>query len=985
MRRASDDLSDPVRNLVESTGQPAADIPEDGDLDLITEESNELRIHTPPPRIAARFYKPSTNRRKSSAASSRRNSISSAHSHQSHSSTRHGGIQSNYIAQHLRRASIIEDRKARLADRAAHAEKVRLRAALAKAAPRSTTNSEERALAAQQAREKNLAEIVAACAEEVKRAKGIAESMKEKREAEGKKLRREMEEKLAEAEKRREEILQRNNKRGRSLSQPRKSSSPMPAICETISEATATSRIQQKWRSYQRWKAVKAFASLGLTIDSVRETSFEAVVDLLAQERVLTATAQILRICGLKEGESGSVNEMTAVRTFLSAFLILGHPTPVLSSKGDNGDQQQVGSLPMRTNDLANPQLQDLVAKARDLLISFENVLSRLNAANNYTSPPRQLSNLSEVYAAFFNAFIAWKARDSSTLIDMMVLQFVELDSIWQSVKDSTEDAVTDSYRDGIRENQLKLMVRIKRLAGAQEGKKLITNAIREARKGRVVKKPTGDSRPRAAGSPSANEPALVDLSASEQTVTSHLQTLTPPTTPRKSQPSRADELRVARPILPPNRIVTHEIAINREYRIEEDALEEKNTIMQAMFRNMRQDVAAGNGDPWILAMAENIRTRLQQLLKEGNSMHILIGEALDNDVVARELQGGAFSYEKFFSFMASLLPRLCAPFRDEEIKDIVENKMQTGDVVDRLQALMRGIELMQLDYANFMLQQASTTLVKNAVGYETASFSQFLEDTANDLSATEHAWQEARAKVMAETTRRDPENISPARNIPTPERIYTQMLVDVFTSLDRSIPIPETLLIDSKRITRIRSDLLRIVTAGAILLQCKNLLKRDVRSQWKVEASRVIAVLENSKTSDQAGQGIQAALESSRSMPAATKNHIRELVSRIISTSASISTGATELRDPVMRLLMTRLRGHVFARLAANTEKEKVKSASTASEDLAGKGLPEFVHKVGAIVEEISKVGSLDRESHGVWYEVVAKKVQEVDVDVSA
>merc|ERR1712093_483683 len=446
MRRASENLSDPDRNLAESTGP--SDIPEDipEDLDLINEESNEHRIHTPPPRIAARFYRPTTNRRKSSAASSRRNSVSSAHSHQSQLSSRHGGSQSNYIAQHLRRASIIEDRKARLADRAAHAEKVRLRAAVAKAAPRSTTNSEERALAAQHAREKNLAEIVAACAEEVKRAKGIAE---------GKKVRREMEERLAEAERRREEILSRghSSKRGRSLSQPRKSTSPLPSVRESISEDTAALRIQQKWRVHRRAKALKDFAALGLTIDSVRETLFEDVVDLLAQEKVLVGTAQILRICGLKEGETGSVNEMTAVRTFLSAFLILGHPTQVLSGKVDIQEQEQ-----------------DLVAKARDLLISFENVLSRLNSANNYTPPPAQLSTLSEVYATFFNAFIAWKARDSTTLIDMMVLQFVELDSIWQSVKDSTEEAVTDSYRDGIRENQLKLMVRIKRLAGAQQG-----------------------------------------------------------------------------------------------------------------------------------------------------------------------------------------------------------------------------------------------------------------------------------------------------------------------------------------------------------------------------------------------------------------------------------------------------------------------------------------------------------------------------------
>ena len=977
MRRASDDLSDPDRNLAESTGQ--ADIPEDS-MELITEEVNETRIHTPPPRIAARFYRPTNNRRKSSAASSRRNSISSAHSHQSHASSRHGGSQSNYIAQYLRRASIIEDRKARLADRAAHAEKVRLRAALAKAAPRSTTNSEERALAAQHAREKNLAEIVASCAEEVKRAKGIAESMKEKREAEGKKLRREMEERLAEAERRREELLNKGNtKRGRSLSQMRKSSSPTPEIKGTISETTAVGRIQQRWRIHRRWKTLKEFADLGLTVDGVRETSFENVVELLAQEKVLVGTANILRICGLKEGESGSVNEMTAVRTFLSAFLILGHPTQVLSSKGDSGEQEQVGALPMKRDDLANPQLQDLVAKARDLLISFENVLSRLNAANNYTPPPAQLSSLSEVYATFYNAFIAWKARDSSTLIDMMVLQFVELDSIWQTVKDSTEVAVTESYKEGIRENQIKLMVRIKKLAGPAQGKRLIANAMREARKARAAMKPAGDSRPRAAES---NTPAVPDLSASERSVTSHLQTLTPPSTPPRRLGTRANELRMVGSILPENRIVVHELAINREFRIEIEHSPEqqkRDEMNQMIFTAMRQAVASGYSDDWVLNMATNVREKLQHLLKEGNSMHTLIGEALDEEVVSRELQSGHFSYEKFFSFMGSILPRLCAPFRDDEVKILVENTLQSGDVVDRLQALMHFIDLMQLDYANFILQQGAPDLLKHGLAWETKRFSEIMEETSNDLTKTEAAWRDSRTKVMTEAARRDPENVGLARARPTPEKIYAQILVDVFTSLSSSTNIPETLDLDKKRILRIRADILRIVTTGAVLLQCKNLLKRDVRSQWKIEATRVYSVLENAKSVEQAVQGIQAALESSRSMPVATKNHIKELVLRIVTASTSVSTSAeTELGDPVMRLLLTRLRGHLLTRLAANTEKEKVKSASTASESLATLGLPEFVQKVGGIVDEVGKVGRLDRDAHGLWYEAIAGKVEE-------
>ena len=118
-----------------------------------SEMSDAQEYFAPPPHLAARFYcNRASARRKSSATSSRRNSLSSAHSRAS-SLSRHretvSGCQSNYVAQHLRRASILESRKARLADRAAHAEQVRLRAALAKAAPRaSVSNSEERALAA---------------------------------------------------------------------------------------------------------------------------------------------------------------------------------------------------------------------------------------------------------------------------------------------------------------------------------------------------------------------------------------------------------------------------------------------------------------------------------------------------------------------------------------------------------------------------------------------------------------------------------------------------------------------------------------------------------------------------------------------------------------------------------------------------------------------------------------------------------------------
>lgn len=289
--------------------------------------------------------------RRSSAASSRRNSISSAHSHHSHHSLHshhsYHGPQSSQVAQHLRRASILESRKARLADRAAHAEKVRLRAAMAKATVR-TSNCEERALAAQQARERYLAQVTAACAEEVKRAKRVAEDTKEKKEAEGRKLRIEMEEKLAEAEKRRVEYKRNGVKRGRGLSLPQIEEKKPSSLTRggVVDETEAAYRIQRAWRLHQRSRIIKEFLSLGLSIGAIRQTSFEHVGVLLSREDVLASTAKVLILCGLQDAEGTATEEKASVRTFLSAFLILGHPAQVLSN---DGEQEQV-----RLNGLVN-------------------------------------------------------------------------------------------------------------------------------------------------------------------------------------------------------------------------------------------------------------------------------------------------------------------------------------------------------------------------------------------------------------------------------------------------------------------------------------------------------------------------------------------------------------------------------------------------------------------------------------------------------
>jgi hypothetical protein len=98
-------------------------------------------------------------------------------------------------------------------------------------------------------KERYLAQVTATCAEEVKRAKKVAEDMKEKKAAEHLKLKCDMEEKLAEAEKRR--FLYQQNVR-------RKAMTGLPAVEEKkvmvtlykpVSVEAAAILIQKAWRN----------------------------------------------------------------------------------------------------------------------------------------------------------------------------------------------------------------------------------------------------------------------------------------------------------------------------------------------------------------------------------------------------------------------------------------------------------------------------------------------------------------------------------------------------------------------------------------------------------------------------------------------------------------------------------------------------------------------------------------------------------------
>lgn len=904
--------------------------------------------YNPPSHIAARIYRNTTaNRRKSSAASSRRNSMSS---HASGRSTRsaHGGPQSTYIAQHLRRASIIQSRKDKAADRNAHAEKVRLRAAMNKAAPRITTNSEERAIAAQQARERYLAQVKANCAEEVKRSKRVAEEQREKRAAEHLKLREDMEEKHAEAE-RRKALLQASQRRARTVGiGAAEGKRATTYVWKPRNDDEAARIIQRAWQNRQRKIRIQQFLGLGLTVEAVQKTSFEEVGVLLARDDVLSCTSKMLKLCGLADVGEDDIAEKAAVRTFLSTFLILGHPAQVLSKEGE--------------------QEQDLVNKAKELLLSFNRIIEE-SPGIWYNTLTAQLAELAEGYTSFQRAFAAWKAHDSSFLVANMIAQFVELDAIWQTVKDDKDGEVAADYKEGIQQNQTLVLVRLKRLAGPDKAMKMIKEALRGSRKARKKKTPAPDSQPRVAPADQITDPIMPALPAVKKSEGR----LIDPSVASRDGSFPAKQQLGATTILPDNRHMMHELMINKEYKIDlEPRMNKRDSVTEVVREGLQRSLDAGHGDVWIPAISELIHDKLLQLLKPGNSLHVLISETLDPEMIENKVANGAFSYEKYFSFLNTILPKLCAPVRDLEVKSLVDNP--SPDPVMQLARIYYVIDLLLLDHMNFVMMKYAPTLLKSADDWERREFRKRL--AGHFPVKTLAWWRAAVTKASSEPARRTTEGTVNMPAVTKPDKIYMTGLVDlaIATTHLPEKDTPETLELDYERIIRIRSDTLRLITVASIMLTAKNLLRRDVRSLWKNEAQRMWDIPFTSQPT-----AFVSIVESRYALPPTTKQQLTGTITRLLTDARE-----GQVSHPVMKVLLKKIQTHILSRLAASSAEERIRTSTTATEVLGSSGMPEFVGRIGDIVQELGKVADVDRQAHGIWYDEVAKRAAEDYVESS-
>lgn len=926
---------------------------------------NSGQASAPPARIVARLQRRSNSRRRSSAHSSRRSSISSLHSRASSLSC-HGGPYSTHIAQHLRRASIIESRKARLAERAAHAEQVRLRAAAVKAAPRAS-NSEEKALAAQSAREKLLAEVAARCAEEVRRAKEVAEETREKKAAEHARLEAQMAEKFADAAKRRS-MYQLNSRR------PRRTS--LAAVEEKKVEPARLGRnaavriIQRTWRASYARRIATTFREAGITVTNLKSLDFEDVTKLISTEDVMSASIRLMSYFGLLDAETDNTARRGAARVFLSAFMVVAHPVQTFSHGGQE------------------PQEQDLIVKAQTLTSA---IVENLSALIQNQSPAIPKDQLQTIFQDFTAGFHGWKTQDLGILADVWVASFVNFDLIIQATKEGNDENVAADYQDAIKTEQTKILVHLKRLLGPEKALERVRRAVKKARKDRAAQKANGTTE----HVPRASMPANIDNELPTTAIP------TPPATPKKvGQPEQVSsdfqKLEQTMTPIPSNREIAHEIQINGNFEIREKPwTKARQQYTQALKQKMRDTLQAEDTRTeanWSFSMVILVKVKLLQVVSPRHELYNKIDMFLDPKLVGQQVWKGIFVYNDFFMTIGNIIKQLCSPGRDDLVKNFCDDT--TGDTIDRLFKLVNILDLMVLDSVNVQYRIISRNVRELGYQHEHIAFQKDLDNNICTLEKTEAFWSRGKTATSAM-----PGTASYSASI------YARALTDLVLSnihLTYDI-VPETLRYDWLRLLKLRARVLHIVGTASILLTSKIRLRRNRESLWTREAEQLMKL--DVMTID--ASAIVEQIESGHMMPDSTRAGLMDFVSRVLPTAVNAATQAqmaedehdqairkkveydpklshpsnemnTVFKEQIATYILKSLREHVYARLSASGTTERVRVQSSAAATMARIGMPEFLAEVNSVVDVLERVKAVDLKAHEKWYDEIATRASQ-------
>lgn len=114
----------------------------------------------------------------------------------------------------------------------------------------------------------------------------------------------------------------------------------------------------------------------------------------------------------------------------------------------------------------------------------------------------------------------------------------------------------------------------------------------------------------------------------------------------------------------------------------------------------------------------------VELLLPQHGRLKQDIEDKLDGQIIDQLARIHSLNLKEYAHYILSVLSKLCAPVRDERLKELAD----MSDIVQLYRGIMEMLELMRLDFANFTLNQFKPHIKAHSQDYEREKFTEILK-----------------------------------------------------------------------------------------------------------------------------------------------------------------------------------------------------------------------------------------------------------------
>jgi len=262
------------------------------------------------------------------------------------------------------------------------------------------------------------------------------------------------------------------------------------------------------------------------------------------------------------------------------------------------------------------------------------------------------------------------------------------------------------------------------------------------------------------------------------------------------------------------NMALAHEIAVDKDFTLQKlkpaDTMEQKvQDMMHKAFWDILEEQIKSDPpqyDQALVLLMEVKQMLCSVLLPQHKKLEDQINEVIDIELIQQQIEAGVLEFEKYAGYILGLMSKLCAPVRDEEIDEL---KKMT-EVVPLFKGIMETLKAMKLDMANFTIQQVRPLIMSQSVEYEKVKFKEYLEKQEDGLAIT-------REWLMRHSPKEEESQDPKYKKL-----VGSRILNDAYTEIlewDEYYLLPETLVMDGKRILALRDQVDRIAISTAVIL----------------------------------------------------------------------------------------------------------------------------------------------------------------------